>query len=57
MRSLEDVLKDLNDAEKEYKNKCDKYGIEEKGKRKPKVTQEVATEEKPAEKSEETAEK
>ena len=34
MRSLEEVLKDLKDAEKEYQEKCLKYGIEEKQKRK-----------------------
>ena len=34
MRSLEEVLKDLNDAEKEYAEKCKKYGIEEKQKKK-----------------------
>lgn len=36
MRSLDEVLKDLSDAEKEYKEKCEKYGIEEKRKRKVK---------------------
>ena len=34
MRELEDVLKDLNAAEKEYKEKCQKYGIEEKHRKK-----------------------
>ncbi|MBR3228189.1 MAG: hypothetical protein IKF68_06545 [Erysipelotrichaceae bacterium] len=34
MRSLEEVLKDLKDAEKEYQEKCLKYGIEERQKRK-----------------------
>ena len=34
MRSLEEVLKDLKEAEKEYREKCLKYGIEEKQKRK-----------------------
>lgn len=34
MRSLEEVIKDLEAAEKEYKEKCDKYGIEETKKRK-----------------------
>lgn len=42
MRSLEEVLNDLNNAEKEFKEKCDKYGIEEKTKKKVKeVTDEV----------------
>ena len=30
MRSLEEVLKDLNAAEKEFKEKCEKYDINEK---------------------------
>lgn len=34
VRTLEDVLADLKAAEKEYKEKCLKYGIEEKHKRK-----------------------
>jgi len=33
-RTLEEILKDLKDAEKEYSEKCKKYGIEEKGKKK-----------------------
>lgn len=33
MRSLEDVLKDLKEAEKEFQEKCNKYGIEEKKKK------------------------
>lgn len=33
-RTLEDVLNDLKEAEKEYKEKCLLYGIEEKHKRK-----------------------
>jgi len=37
MRSLEEVLKELKDAEKEYQEKCLKYGIQEKVKRKPKT--------------------
>ncbi|MBR0462451.1 MAG: hypothetical protein IJJ00_07055 [Erysipelotrichaceae bacterium] len=37
MRSLEEVLKDLKEAEKEYQEKCLKYGIEEKQKRKLKA--------------------
>ncbi len=32
MRSLDEVLKELNDAEKEFKEKCEKYGIAEKKK-------------------------
>ncbi len=34
MRSLEEILKELNEAEKEYARKCKEYGIEEKGKKK-----------------------
>lgn len=34
MRNLDEVLKELNEAEKEYQAKCKKYGIEEKHKRK-----------------------
>ena len=34
MRSLEEILVELNAAEKEYAQKCREYGIEEKGKRK-----------------------
>ena len=30
MRDLEDILKELKSAEKEYAEKCKKYGIEEK---------------------------
>lgn len=33
-RTLEDVLNDLKEAENEYKEKCLKYGITEKVKRK-----------------------
>ena len=33
MRNLEDVLKDLKEAEKEFQEKCNKYGIEEQRKR------------------------
>lgn len=33
-RTLEDVLNDLKEAEAEYKEKCLKYGITEKHKRK-----------------------
>ena len=34
MRDLEEILAELNAAEKEYARKCQEYGIEEKGKRK-----------------------
>ncbi len=34
MRSLEEISKELNAAEKEYENKCHKYGIEETVKKK-----------------------
>ncbi len=34
MRSLEEILKELNAAEKEYENKCREYGIEENTKKK-----------------------
>ena len=34
MRSLEEILAELNAAEKEYAKKCREYGIEEKGKKK-----------------------
>ncbi len=30
MRSLEEILAELNAAEKEYTQKCEQYGIEEK---------------------------
>ncbi len=30
MRSLEEVLKDLNAAEKEFKEKCEKYNLDDK---------------------------
>lgn len=33
-RSLEEILADLNAAEKEYSEKCKKYGIEEKHRKK-----------------------
>lgn len=36
MKTLDEILKELNDAEKEFKEKCEKYGIEEKAKRKVK---------------------
>lgn len=34
MRSLEEILAELNAAEKEYESKCREYGIEESPKRK-----------------------
>ena len=33
-RTLEEILADLNSAEKEYAEKCKKYGIEEKHRKK-----------------------
>ena len=33
-RTLQEVLKDLEEAEKEYSEKCKKYGIEEKHRKK-----------------------
>ena len=45
MRDLEEILKELNAAEKEYAEKCKIYGIEETGGRKKK-TEEGDTEEK-----------
>ena len=33
-RTLEEILADLNNAEKEYAEKCKKYGIEEKHRKK-----------------------
>ena len=51
-RTLEDVLNDLKEAENEYKEKCLKYGITEKVKRK-KVTEEENLETSENEQSEE----
>lgn len=34
MRSLEEILAELDAAEKEYTQKCEEYGIEEKGRKK-----------------------
>lgn len=34
MRDLEEILAELNAAEKEYARKCMEYGIEEKSRRK-----------------------
>lgn len=55
MRSLEDVLKDLKEAEKEFQEKCNKYGIEEQRKRRNKEENNEIKEdsEKEAEKSQE----
>ncbi len=36
MRDLEEILAELNAAEKEYAQKCREYGIEEKGRKKKK---------------------
>lgn len=33
-RTLKEILEDLNNAEKEYAEKCKKYGIEEKHRKK-----------------------
>lgn len=51
-RTLEDVLNDLKEAENEYKEKCLKYGITEKVKRK-KVTEKENLETNENEQSEE----
>ena len=45
MRTLEEVLKDLEMAEKEYKEKCALYGIEMTTKRKKKNEEESLEEE------------
>ena len=45
MRSLEEILAELNAAEKEYAQKCAKYGIEEKT-RKRKSDENLKNEEK-----------
>lgn len=34
MKTLEEILAELDAAEKEYNNKCKEYGIEESSKRK-----------------------
>ena len=34
MKTLEEILAELDAAEKEYNNKCKEYGIEETSKRK-----------------------
>lgn len=36
MKRLDELLKQLEEAEKEYSEKCQKYGIEETSKRKKK---------------------
>lgn len=48
-RTLEEVLADLKAAEKEYKEKCEKYGIEDKKKKKkaddePNLQEEITNE-------------
>ena len=40
MRNLEDILKELDAAEKEYQEKCRKYGISETPAKKKKTSQE-----------------
>ena len=45
-KTLEQVLKELKDAEKEFNEKCLKYGIVEKHVKKPKE-EEVIVEDKP----------
>lgn len=41
MRTLEEVLKELEEAEKEFNEKCQKYGIEATNKRKKKDEEET----------------
>ena len=36
MKTLEEILKELNEAEKEFQEKCIKYGIENSDKKKDK---------------------
>ena len=43
MKTLEEILAELDAAEKEYNNKCKEYGIEESSKRK-KQEEKVETE-------------
>ena len=38
-RTLEEILAELNNAEKEYAEKCKKYGIEEKHRKKKETPQ------------------
>ena len=40
MRSLEEVLAELKAAEKEYAEKCEKYGIAQNSKKKKEVVEE-----------------
>ncbi|MDO4500305.1 MAG: hypothetical protein Q4B60_03410 [Erysipelotrichaceae bacterium] len=42
MKTLDEILKELNDAEKEFKEKCELYGIEETSKRRNKENSEEA---------------
>lgn len=44
MRDLEEVLADLDAAEKEYIAKCKEYGIEESNKKKKEISEEVSKE-------------
>ena len=44
MRTLEEILAELNAAEKEYAEKCQKYGIEEKTKKKKEESDKSLTE-------------
>lgn len=45
MRDLEEILAELNAAEKEYAQKCQKYGIEESVKRRKKEDNKQESEE------------
>ena len=45
MRSLEEILEELNAAEKEYQAKCREYGIEEKTRKKKIENSEESNEE------------
>lgn len=50
MKSLEEILQELNAAEKEYAQKCKEYGIEEKGKKKKEEVVEETTNERETDK-------
>ncbi len=43
MRSLDDLIKELDAAEKEYREKCQKYGIEESAPARKRKTEEEGT--------------
>ncbi len=45
MRSLEEVLAELKAAEKEYAEKCEKYGIAQNSKKKKEVVETNTTDE------------